>query len=163
MPTLAQLTDAGNSTALPGYIISNLRLSEFGIAEERFAEWHIQRAERGVRRARTDVAQGVITEAIKHTESGAFTYGMPGFGARCLSSRGMVLILWLSLRIKHPQVTLAQSKDLRDGAASQDALTNAIMQAAGFSEPSPPAETAQADQQPQPAGEVSSLPSDVAA
>lgn len=160
--SLPQIIGAGNSSALPGYIISPLRFREFGIAEERFAEWHIQRAERGVRRASTDVAQGVINTAIRHTESGAFSYGMPEFRLRCLSSRGLSLILWLSLRIKHPQITFAQAKDLRDGAASQDALTDAVMEAAGFTESSLTNEINQG-QQPPSSGGASSQPSVAAA
>lgn len=162
MSELSKLTSAGDASALPGYIISPLRLSDFGVLEERFAEWHVRRAERGARRASHDVAADVINKAVERTETGEFTYGMPLFRMRCISSRGMSLILWLSLKIKHPQMTLSQVRDLRNNATNQYALGDAIMAAAGFSEGSP-ATSEPAESPSQSDGATSSPPSETAA
>lgn len=114
MSKLSDRTAAGRHDVVPGYILSPPRLREQGVAEDAFARWYIERVERGTRNVAAELRKELLNSAQRDVRDGYFSIGMPGHDAAGLSARGTRLMFWLSLRIKHPQITYPQASELLD-------------------------------------------------
>lgn len=145
MSKLSDLGDAGRADVIPGYIVSKLRLPDYGLAESAFARWYMSRVVRVACETRADphdrakrvpvfppaMQEKAIELAQREVGSGWFNFSMPGFDLMAKSSQGLSLILWLSLRIKHPDVTRAKARELMR-TADEVRLTEALFEAMGF-------------------------------
>jgi hypothetical protein len=132
MSQLSELTAAERTDVLPGYVLSPPRLREHGVAEDSFARWYIERVERGTRRIPSDVRRAMLDIAVKDMRDGYFTVGQPGYDAFALSARGTRLMFWLSLRIKHPQITHKEAGELFDKQADEKSVTDAVFALWGY-------------------------------
>lgn len=112
MSQLSNLTDAGRSDVIPGYVLSAPRLRHWGQAEDAFARWHVARVGRSVAKLPLAMQERVVNAAVAEVKAGEFTIGMPGFDAFARSARGTLYMFRHCLRVKHPQVTNAEADRL---------------------------------------------------
>lgn len=134
MSQLSNLTGAGRTDLVPGYVLSPPRLREQAIAEDAFPRWYLNRIERGTRKLNPELRQAMLRTAAVDVRDGYFTVGMPGYDAMAMSAKGTALMFSLSLRVKHPQVTSEEAGKLFD-AADESKITAAVQELWGYGVP----------------------------
>lgn len=131
MSQLSDIAGSGRTNVIPGYVLSQLQLPDYGFAEDAFARWYIQRVTLGARKATEAIQLKAIESAQKDITSGWLTFAMPGFDAMLKSAKGMELMTWLSLRIKHHDITRAKTRELIR-AVDENLLARALLDMMGF-------------------------------
>lgn len=136
MSQLSELTGAERADVVPGYVLSPLRLVDYGVAEDAFARWHLRRVCRGVKPLPAEAQAKAVGKAVDDVAGGHFTLGMPAFEAAARSARGSMLMLYLSLRVRHPQVTPKMAHELY-GTGDEGKITRALFELLGYGGRSP--------------------------
>lgn len=134
MSELSELTAAGRSDVVPGYVLSPPRLREHGIAEDAFARLYLQRVTKGTKGLAPDVQAVIIREAQKDVRDGYFTVRMPGYDSMANSAKGVFTMFLLSLRVKHETMRAADARKLLE-AGSESRITDAVYELWGYGAP----------------------------
>lgn len=100
------------SDLIDGYIISRPGLSELAVAETTFAIRHLHKVTQGLTDMPIEQAKPLLIAAEDRMATGYFNNGRPGWVPSCLAADGPPLMLYLSLRIKHPDMTQEKSNEL---------------------------------------------------
>lgn len=133
MGDLAELTGAGRSDILPGHTLSPLSLKDFGELEREIEGRRIAEAKVAADGTHPDVALLLLKSALNDVSSGKYGFGKPHFNAAAMSSAYGGLLLFLSLRHAHKDITREKSDGLADtpnGAKARDA----VAEMSGFKE-----------------------------
>ena len=143
MSDLKDLTALGDSTTFPGFILSPPRLIEFAEAEEEAAAWYLRRIAKSALGLPEAARQAFHERAIDNLKSNPFSFGAVGFDRWALSMSAASFLTWLLLRIKRPEMTLAQAAGLLNEAENPLAKMNAVWNLWGYrvqkKSPAPPA------------------------
>jgi hypothetical protein len=143
MSDLKDLTGLGDSSTFPGYILSPPRLIEFAEAEEEAAAWYLRRIAKSAQGLPEAARQAFHERAIDNLKSNPFSFGAVGFDRWALSMSAAPFLTWLLLRIKRPEMTLAQAAGLLNEAENPLAKMNAVWNLWGYrvtkKSPPPPA------------------------
>lgn len=132
MSDLKDLTGLGDSTTFPGYILSSPRLIEFAEAEEEAAAWYLRRIAKSAQGLPESARQAFHDRAIDNLKSSPFCFGATGFDRWALSMSAASFLTWLLLRIKRPEMTLAQAAGLLNEAENPLAKMNAVWNLWGY-------------------------------
>jgi len=110
MSALTDLTAAGDSSTLPGLLLSPPRLLEWAEAEQEAQRQYLSSI------AATDLPtaarDAMYARAIDNLRDAPFSFGSPQFDAWATSASALPMLLWLSLRIKQPQITRSAAAEL---------------------------------------------------
>jgi hypothetical protein len=143
MSDLKDLTALGDSATFPGYILSPPRLMEFAEAEEEAAGWYLRRIAKSAAGLPEAARQALHERAVDNLKSSPFSFGTAGFDRWALSMSAATFLTWLLLRIKRPEMTVAQAAALLNEAANPLAKMNAVWEMWGYrstkKSPTPPA------------------------
>jgi hypothetical protein len=131
LSTLADLTAAGRSDVLPGYVLSPPRLREWGDAETEAAASYIRAVRQSCLGLPAEVSVALMQQALDLVASGEFGMGMPKLDAYLRSATAAPFALWLCLRVKHPQVT-RDAVDEVTASASEEDVARAVLELWGF-------------------------------
>jgi hypothetical protein len=131
LSTLADLTAAGRSDVLPGYVLSPPRLREWGDAETEAAASYIRAVRQSCLGLPAEVSVALMQQALDLVASGEFGMGMPKLDAYLRSATAAPFALWLCLRVKHPQVT-RDAVDEVTAATSEEDVARAVLELWGF-------------------------------
>lgn len=114
MSKLSELTAAPRSDILENYVLSPWTLAEFGEAEAEFERKHLERA--GIAASApgisAEVKDQMLALANDDVRASRLSYGSPGFDRKMNDFCNLPFILYLTLRAKHPAITLAESMKL---------------------------------------------------
>lgn len=126
MGDLADLTGAGYSLVIPGHTLSPLTFSDYGEMERIFEARHIARARGAADGLESDIAKVIVQMALDDVRRGDFTYGTDDFDREAMKIQNLVLIVWMELRHRHPDITIEQVPGLlatvTDHAAARDSF-----------------------------------------
>lgn len=132
MGELAELTGAGRSDVIEGYIFSPLTLIEYGELERIFEARHVARAQAAAEGQPEKVAQHVVEAALADVRRGVFTFGGQAFDDEALKLANLPLLAYLELRKKHPGVTLDKTVDLLAAQPDLSAVREAVLSLARY-------------------------------
>lgn len=149
MADLAELTAAGLSDVIPGYVLSPLTLRDYGEMEREFEAQSLAEA-----KVAADGAKEIIERALDRIAGGRFSFGSVGFDDAALKVQNLPFLLYLSLRHQHKDVTREKAAAMLDGEDAPQ-IQAAILSLAGYLVKKKP-EGAPAEP---PTGESSSAPS----
>jgi hypothetical protein len=155
MSQLADLTAAGNSTAIPGHTISPPRLLELAEAEMEAARNYLAILHHSSRELPEAIQSTLHRQAADNLQASPFSFGTPRFNLWALSARGTQFIAWLSLRITEPSLRLAQAVQL---LMDYPAAAAAVLDAWGFKKKLPPMTKTPSQSTGQPSSTVSPSP-----
>lgn len=131
MSDLSDLSAAGISDVIPGHILSPLRLQEYGIASKEFAKEFMAIAAASAENLGDIVRDRMISLALAIVAGGSYRYGSQAFDAACKDPTAIPLLLWLSLQIKHPQMSRAEAVAFIT-PENQPEIRKAVLECAGF-------------------------------
>jgi hypothetical protein len=131
MPTLSDLAGAGRSDVLPGYVLSPPRLREWADAETEAAASYIRAVRQSCIGLPAEVSVALMQQSLDLVAAGEFGMGMPKLDAYLRSATAAPFILWLCLRVKHPQVSRDKVDDVTSGVAEED-VARAVLELWGF-------------------------------
>src|ERR1700683_1545106 len=132
MSDLKELTALGDSATFPGYIVSPPRLIEFAEAEEEAAAWYLRRIARSAAGLPEAARQALHERAVDNLRSNPFSFGSAGFDRWALSMSAATFLTWLLLRIKRPELTLAQAAGLLNESPNPLAKMNVVWELWGY-------------------------------
>jgi hypothetical protein len=132
MSDLKELIGVGDSTTFPGYVLSPPRLIEFAEAEEEATAWYLRRIAKSAAGLPEAVRQSLHERAVDNLKSSPFSFGTSGFDRWALSMSAASFLTWLLLRIKRPEMTLAQAAALLNEAPNPLAKMNAVWEMWGY-------------------------------
>jgi hypothetical protein len=131
MSELANAVAAGISQPLPGYILSPPRLLEYGEAELEFENDYRANVRETSAHLPVEQQREIVKEAIELIQAGEFALRGKYFDRCCLNPKKLPLLVWLSLRVKHPQITREQIAELLTLENEPD-VTRAVFELWGF-------------------------------
>lgn len=114
MSKLSELTAAPRSDILENYVLSPWTLAEFGEAEAEFERKHLERAALAASATgiSAEVKDQMLALANDDVRASRLSYGSPGFDRKMNDFCNLPFILFLTLRAKHPAITLSESMKL---------------------------------------------------
>ncbi len=110
--SLADLTDAALSSAIPGYVLSMPTLADYGKAEREFYRQYAALIAEFIRPLPTAIQEKIALRAAADMHDGSFSFGAPAFRSWALSATGLHVLAWLSLQIRHPRMSLDKATQL---------------------------------------------------
>jgi hypothetical protein len=102
---LAALTGAGRTDVLPGYTLSPWTLRDYGEMESEFARNYLATVCNAAASAPPEFAQAMISRALEDVKIGEFQWGRAAFKLNVFAATYVPLMLYLSLRTRHPEIT----------------------------------------------------------
>jgi hypothetical protein len=134
MARLSDMTAAGRSDVLPGYVLSPPRLREWGEAEAEAGRCAVRVARALAEELPADRQREVLATAYEEVTSGAYSMGMPKLDAFLRAAANAPFIQWLCLRVKHPQVGRADMPTIVTEDVEED-VQRASLELWGFLPP----------------------------
>lgn len=156
MPTLNEMSAAGRSDVLPGFVLSPPRLREWGDAEQEAASSYLRIVRQACAGMPPEVQAVLMQGALDLVAAGEFGMGMPKLDAFLRSATAAPFVAWLCLRVKHEQITREKVPGMYlpamdDAGAREEEVSRAVLELWGFlpqgskkneaSNPSPPPST----------------------
>jgi hypothetical protein len=102
---LAALTGAGRTDVIPGYTLSPWTLRDYGEMESEFARNYLSTVCNAAATAPPEFAQAMISKALDDVKIGEFQWGRAAFKLNVFAATYIPLMLYLSLRGRHPDIT----------------------------------------------------------
>jgi hypothetical protein len=108
-PASVPASTAQHRDLIAGKIVSAPGVMELGQLEDHFAASYLRTIAKGLSDAPEFVQQHVLASAAQDVRDGLFAYGSPLFDRWAIKLSTAPFILWLLLRIEHPQTTLEEA------------------------------------------------------
>jgi hypothetical protein len=131
---MSQISDAMPTTRsdiLPGYVLSKFDIASYGEVEAELKRQHLAVAAASAEGFSDQLRDKIIGAALAQIAAGAFAWGRAGYDAQCQSLQTLPFLLWINLRIKHPQVTRGEAAALIT-PENTFILRRAILESMGF-------------------------------
>lgn len=150
----AELAGAYRADVIPAHILSRPTLRQYATAEETFRRTYVTTVADGLRAAGVTPAifEGVMRKVADDIRSFAIGYGTAEFDLWATAPTNGTLLVWLSLAVKHPTLTMEDAIKLID-AGDVNAIYDATLQLWGYlgrNEPAPKKAVSQGSENPSP-------------
>jgi hypothetical protein len=107
--TLADLTGAPLENALPDHVLSPPSLADYGKAEREFCRQYGAMVADFIKPLPPALQEKIALKAAADVHNGSMLFGTALFRSWALSANGLHVLAWLSLQVKHPQLSLSQA------------------------------------------------------
>lgn len=133
MADLAELTGAGRVDIFPGFQLATLDLLDYGECEREFEAKHVAFAKAAASGQHPDVAEKIISKALRDVENGKFAFGTDSFDLEALKAQHLPFLLFLELRRNHADMTREKAGELLRASQDQPLVQDVICANAGYS------------------------------
>lgn len=128
---LADILATPRHDILKGFVLSPFSIEMFEMAEQEFSRKHLAVTASAAENVTDRIAQMMLQIANNDVANRRFAFDTPGYRVCAFTNSNLPFMLWLSLSVKHPQLSQAEASKLLT-SENEGAIRKAIFELQGY-------------------------------